>query len=187
MSGLYQRTSQSVGSLLDTDLTILANDEVLTYENESWKNKPAGGLSKEYAQFYLPSSQSITSGTFRDIINTQLDFRSSVNITHDSATGVLTLGRAGIYMITYNIQIIYTPSPVNWTIARCIFNGTPVIQTTVNDGTDAFYNAFHSGSVIVNATTPNETISFQVRTNTNTDVEGGNNPKPTLFTIHNVD
>ncbi len=43
MSGLYQRRSQSLGGLLDTDLTTLANDEVLTYENESWKNKPAGG------------------------------------------------------------------------------------------------------------------------------------------------
>jgi hypothetical protein len=145
------------------------------------------GLSKEYAQFYIQSSKTITAGTFTDISQTTLDFRSSQNITHNAATGVLTLGRAGIYMITYNIQIIQLSSPILWTIARCIFNGTPVAVTTINDGTDTFYNAFHSGSIIVNPTTANQTISFQVRTSTTCSVEGFNNPKSTWFSVHNID
>ena len=57
MSGLYQRTSQSVGSLLDTDLTNPVNDDVLTYENELWKNKPvASSNTPVYASSYLSNT-----------------------------------------------------------------------------------------------------------------------------------
>ena len=51
MSGLYQRRSQSLGVLLDVEVDNSTNDEVLTYENEIQKNKPAGGGQPIFGSF----------------------------------------------------------------------------------------------------------------------------------------
>lgn len=155
--------------------------EVLTSQGIG---SPPTWVAKQYVQWYLPSSQLIVPSSFTQIKNTTLDIRSSTAINHNAGAGTVTLDRAGIYMITYNIQII--GSGAFWSIARCMFNGTPLIVTTVNDGPDTFYNAFHSASAIVDAPA-HSTISFEVRVSTSVNVEGFNNPKPTVFTVHSID
>jgi hypothetical protein len=167
-----------------------ASGEVLTSQGSTaspvWSSLSAGGNSKEYIQWYLPSNLSINSGAYRNIVNTTLDFRSSTAITHNSSTGTITLSRAGIYMITFHIQHLRLTNSV-WADMQCMLNGSPILRSNEDDGSDIYYNSAFSGSITVNATA-NSTIFFRINPSTNSLLgggTGGNNM--TWFNVHNID
>ena len=138
MSGLYTRKNQSLGSLLDVQLDNSVNNEVLTYENELWKNKASSG-----------QVVTLTQGGATTITGTYPNFTiSSTDTTYSAGTGLSLVGTtfsntapaptptfAGASMsqtISSNAETTLTA----WTsqIATGITVGTPNVFTTATAG-----------------------------------------------------
>ena len=108
MSGLYQRRSQSLGGLLDVDLVNSTNDEVLTYENELWKNKPAGGaIQPIFGSFDISGSNfNLTTNQYTTITALKEQEGVSANgMSVNSATGIITLNTSGLYLLNAGFTI----------------------------------------------------------------------------------
>jgi hypothetical protein len=105
MSGLYQRKSQSVGSLLDTDLTNPINADVLTYENELWKNKPVGGVSKVYGCWRLNSDRT-ADGAFNTYtpINDWVNYITPQGGISVTGTDTFVFPRTGRYKVEVTLR-----------------------------------------------------------------------------------
>ncbi len=164
MSGLYQRTSQSLGGLLDVDLVNSTNDEVLTYEDELWKNKPAGGGGAVYG-----------SATITDVIvfNGNLD-----NWSSQVATGITvanTLGDANVftaitegwYSLGFSFQLKGTNPANNFTVVTLtIIRSGTTIHTLQDDDRPAGRPdnniSITMGGTILIQLTAGQTITFNV-------------------------
>ena len=99
MSGLYQRTSQSVWSLLDMDLTNPVNDDVLTYENELWKNKPVTGSTNIYAGAEISKTISVTTEFVLNTWSSQVADGITVGTTN-----VFTTPTTGWYSLGFSVE-----------------------------------------------------------------------------------
>lgn len=163
MSGLYQRTSQSVGSLLDTDLTNPVNDDVLTYEDELWKNKPVAGSN---TPIYAGASISKTIG-----VTTEFDLNTWSSQVADGinvgTTNVFTTPTAGWYSLGFSLECQGTSSNTFYkAILRIYRNGVAYHNLQDDDNGDELnYSITFGGSILIQMTAPTDYITFSTEVN----------------------
>lgn len=184
MSGLYQRTSQSVGSLLDTDLTNLVNTDVLTYENELWKNKPVAGSN---SKVFMRLDANFKIGNITEEIVDSWILPATISEPaglYQSSTDIFRAPRNGHYSINFQTSMESTTTNSGYARIKLYQNGSLVCHSHESEGFAMYLKTrFLSLNIILYVTTT-DILKITIQGD-----NGYNMPAfpYTNLSIHNVD
>ncbi len=115
------------------------------------QGEPGITTAESYGGFYTDVDQTITNSSFP-----LTDTQSSLDITIDTTTGIITLPNAGVYRVDYGV---YATSGVAATDYATLYVGGVEVPGSQRDLADETLSV---GSSIIETTTENTTLNIQI-------------------------